>query len=100
MNLRKFYLMFISDVVKKNNIYIKNDDSKFCRNCKYYIERTQLDPYDNYPTGYLSKCEKFGVRNLVSGEIEFEDPNKCRNKKDMCGLKGIYFEPKNTNILN
>jgi hypothetical protein len=81
-----------SGFIKKNNVYIKNSDNPICINCDYYKERVQLDPYDNYPTGYKSQCKKFGVINLVTGDVEYENPINCRNNDNMCGISGKYFE--------
>ena len=43
---------------------------------------------------HLSKCNKFGIKNLLSGEIEYETAIRCRYDKSMCSEKAIYFSEK------
>jgi len=39
----------------------------------------------------LGKCAKFGVKHLVTGQIEYDFAIHCRENKDKCGKEGILF---------
>jgi hypothetical protein len=65
---------------------IKNINIHPCRNCIFF------KPYDNDFTSSLSRCEKFGDKNIVSGEITYEYADVCRKNEDKCGTDGKYFE--------
>ena len=78
-----FYLFVNSDKI------IKNINLPSCRNCVYY------KPYafDLDYTSTLSKCEKFGEKNIISDEIKYNEyADLCRNDDSKCGKKGKYFE--------
>lgn len=66
-------------------LFIKNSDLPTCVDCKFII------PYKNDLT--LSKCQKFGEKNIITGEIEYTYVSICRNYDNMCGLSGKLFEP-------
>lgn len=56
-----------------------------CKDCKYF----KYDPiYNDYNYG---KCGVFGVKNLITGKITFEDASMARRMD--CGENGTYFEP-------
>jgi len=42
---------------------------------------------------YLSRCTKFGVAHLVSGNITYEYADFCRKEDAKCGVQGKYFSP-------
>lgn len=42
----------------------------------------------------LGKCEKFGSKNVVSGEITHVYAESCRIDTEQCGKTGKYFEKK------
>jgi hypothetical protein len=71
-----------------NGNFIKNRNIPACKNCKFFIPNT--DFYDF--TSDYSKCNKFGVKNIVCGKIKYENLNLCRNDEFMCGIEGKYFE--------
>jgi hypothetical protein len=73
-----------------NQAFIKNENNKICANCIHFNKANMQDSYDhNYDS--RSKCKKFGVKNLVSGFVQFELASKCRNSNDMCKPIGLYF---------
>lgn len=96
MIFRLFYIMFISN--SKNTIFIKYNDNKVCINCTNYMDRKQISQIyrnDIVSPGYGSVCKKFGIKDLITGEIEYEKTYHCRFDDDMCGREGKYFEQKN-----
>jgi len=73
------YLFFL------NPSFIKNMEKPVCKDCKYF----KYDPvYNDYNYG---KCGVFGVKNLITGKITFEDASMARRMD--CGENGTYFEP-------
>ena len=70
---------------------IKNAYLPSCKNCIYY------DPeYEDYYSS-LNKCNKFGVKNIISDKITYDYADSCRNDENKCGIQGKYFEEE-TNI--
>jgi len=83
-NLLLYTLFFYT----KGNII--NHNYPLCKNCKYFIPHTDMNYYE------LSRCKKFGVRNVVTGEIKYNYADLCRDNITKCGLKGVYFVPRNS----
>jgi hypothetical protein len=40
----------------------------------------------------LNRCEKFGTKDIVSDEIDYDFASYCRNDEDKCGKDGKFFE--------
>jgi hypothetical protein len=88
------YLLFstifnIIDSIKPK-LLIKNIDMPSCRNCIHFIQ-------DNYNIDSLSKCNKFGEKNIISNQIRYDYADSCRKDENKCGLEGKCFE-KETDI--
>ena len=70
--------------------FIVNGNVPKCANC-IYLDKNNLivegDPF------YLSRCTKFGVAHLVSGDITYEYADFCRKDDAKCGVQGKYFSP-------
>ena len=76
--------------------YIRNLKNPICINCIHFIEYKSNDLYDyhyNYSKFYGS-CSKFGNKNIVTGEIEYDKAFICRNDKNKCGIDGKFFVEK------
>lgn len=75
--------------------FIKYIDYPSCINCTHFIQHTPVDyeyqPYDKSIT--LSKCNKFGYKDVISGKIKYELTTNCRHSNNMCKLTGEYFVP-------
>lgn len=72
-----------------------------CMGCVYFDKYVSLDKYVTQDMWYideklvrLSKCKKFGVKNFVSGEIQYDYAHNCRSSNDMCKPSGIFFSKK------
>jgi len=88
----KFLPLLLASVSHGQPI-IKNINIPACRNCKYY----KIGCWDT--TGYLSKCGKFGEKDINTGEISFDFANECRRNEEKCGKQGKHFEQEpNLNI--
>jgi len=73
--------------------FVKNIKNPIYVNCIHYIEHKYYNPYElNKKLGH---CAKFGTRNLVTGNIEYDDAILCRIYDDKCGISGKLFIPKN-----
>ena len=68
--------------------FIKNIHIPACRNCVHFIPNT----YNNdFVTSY-SKCNKFGNKDIITGEITNDFVDFCRKDESQCGKEGKYFE--------
>ena len=84
--MKLIYLLFTLVTGEK---IIKNINIPSCRNCIYY-KPSILD--SNFDSKTLSKCEKFGEKDIITNKITYEYVTLCRNDESKCGEKGVYFE--------
>ena len=71
---------------------IKNINLPSCRNCVYYKP-------DSLEFTSYGKCEKFGIKNIVTNKISYSFAESNRYDENMCGKDGKYFEEeKNINL--
>jgi hypothetical protein len=69
------------------NKIIQNINIPACRNCIHYIPPT----YTNFEST-LSKCGKYGNKNIITDEITYDFASSCRNDEKKCGIEGKDFE--------
>jgi hypothetical protein len=68
---------------------IKNINVPSCRNCVHF-----KPPYYGEFTSSLSKCNKFGTKDLLTDKIVYTDfADMSRSNENKCGNEGKYFEP-------
>jgi hypothetical protein len=86
LNLFSFVLScsFLIERVK----IIKNGNIPSCKNCIYFRPEWYSDEF----SGSFAKCEKFGEKNIISGEINYEYADLCRKDESKCGHEATYFE--------
>jgi len=84
MKLTSLFILFA-----RKQVFIKNSDKPTCNNCLYFKEDS--NPHNKY---HLSKCELFGVKDNISGEIEYMYTKTCRNYDNFCGKDGKYYKVK------
>jgi hypothetical protein len=101
MNYIKYlFLLFATTSCEKIIKNIKIDTIKdvnypSCRNCVYY----KPSPFTSDYGSSISKCEKIGVKNVITGEIIYNYVDSCRNDELKCGKEGKYFvEERNLNL--
>jgi hypothetical protein len=89
MNIKKTGILLSTTTVYRGcRIFvpetIKNFGAPKCITCKNYIPyAVNLDSF--------AKCKKFGVTNLVSGEIYYDYADSCRQSELKCGTNGKYY---------
>jgi hypothetical protein len=83
-----FFTLFSSAYSVFNNRFIINGNVPKCINCIYWNKNNLIVEGDVY---YLSRCTKFGVANLVSGDVTYEYADFCRKDEMKCGTQGKYF---------
>ena len=66
---------------------IKNIHFPSCKNCVFYKPHSGSEF-----TSTLSKCEKFGEKNIITDEIIYDYADSCRRDESKCGKEGNYFE--------
>ena len=62
--------------------FVRNSEFPSCNNCFFFYQKK---------TSHLKKCSKFGEKDLVTGEINYEHAITCRNNDHLCGQKGLYY---------
>jgi hypothetical protein len=82
----KLQYLFLS-MVQPEKI-IKNINIPSCKNCIYY----KPNYLNNDFTSTFNKCEKFGVKNIITDEITYQFADLARNDETKCGNEGKYFE--------
>jgi hypothetical protein len=81
--------------MKISNRIIRNIEHPACKNCMYY----KVAGFGSEFTSPLNKCEKFGVKNIVTDEIVYKYADDCRNDETLCGTSGKHFEKEPRMIL-
>jgi len=90
MKLKKS--LFIQTLSTKQ--IITNIDIPSCRNCIYFTP--SIGSY-SYATA-TGKCFKFGNKNIISGQINYDYANLHRTDNKKCDNEGKYFiKDKNIN---
>ena len=88
--MRRSVFLFFS-ILSKNLIkgtpIIKNNHIPACKNCKFF---TPI--YYNDFDSDINRCQKFGEKNIITGEVEYDFVSSCRNDEEKCGLEGKVFE--------
>jgi len=85
------YLLFC---LLSNEKIITNINLPSCKNCIHYKPSFSDSKYGST----FGKCEKFGVKNIITDKIEYDYVDTCRNDEVKCGKSGFYFEEdKNVN---
>jgi len=67
------------------DICIENMEFPTCRSCKYYL------PGNLHFDGDFSRCNKFGKKDIITGEIDYRYTDICRMDETKCGQKGRYY---------
>jgi hypothetical protein len=70
----------LSKVIQRQ--IIKNNSAPICKQCVFYIPNKE-------PT-YI-RCMKYGEKNMVTGEINYEYAFHARASPHMCGPEGKSY---------
>jgi hypothetical protein len=82
------YLLLCAIKTPPRDKIIRNFYFPSCKNCVFY-----KPPSDRFSfTSSLSKCEKFGEKNIMTDDITYDYADSCRMDETKCGKKGVYFE--------
>ena len=66
---------------------IRNQNQPVCRNCIHF-----KPDFTGTSINMLSKCNKFGSKDIVTNDIRNDFADNCRDSDDKCGLEGKFFE--------
>lgn len=75
---------------KETETFIRHGDKPPCVECKHYVPCT----FDTFESTY-SKCNKFGGKDIHTGEIVFDYATSARRDDALCGTPGKYFKTEN-----
>jgi hypothetical protein len=67
---------------------IKNIEIPSCKNCIYHLPSKHGSDFSST----ISRCEKFGEKNIITDEIKYDYVDDCRKNESKCGFEGKYFE--------
>jgi hypothetical protein len=71
--------------MKMINQFITDVHKRTCAECVFYVS-------PKWSNGYVSRCTKFGKKDVITGKIDFDMADLCRLNKNKCGENGRYFE--------
>jgi len=63
-------------------------DFPSCKNCKYF----KPNNFDSEFASSLTKCNKFGTKDIITDEITYLYADSARRDESKCGTAGKYFE--------
>jgi hypothetical protein len=73
----------------ERNVYIKHFNLPVCKDCVYH--RSHQGKIDPFKSGEQDKCLKYGEKNVVTGEINYQYADIVRKQDLQCGIKGKHF---------
>jgi len=79
--MRKSVYLLLSNSEK----IIHNNNIPACINCVHYKSTI-------FKTKLYSRCNKFGVRDVITNKIYNDFADLCRNNESKCGVNGKHFE--------
>ena len=81
-------ILYLPLVLVNSEQIIKNINVPSCRNCVHY-----KPPYYGEFTSSLSKCNKFGTKDIITDKISYNDfADMARQDETKCGKEGNYFK--------
>lgn len=83
MNIIYFFIISLVN----SKVIINNINIPVCKNCIHFIP----NEYSDFSSS-ISKCNKFGDKDLKTDDIIFNYVDDCRSDINKCGKEGIYFE--------
>ena len=75
---------------KNKRIIVRNENTPSCVNCAHFSKGIVDENGKSYPHA----CNKFNYKDVVTGDINPESAEDCRNDEKMCGKLGIYYMEK------
>jgi hypothetical protein len=63
------------------NLFVTNMNYPVCVECVHHVVND------------IVRCSQFGEKNIVNGNIKYEEASVCRFYNNMCGKQGIHFSP-------
>lgn len=69
-----------------NRVLIKNLKLPICISCKHFVL-----PKSAFIDIEYGKCNQFGSKNIITGDIEYTYARKCREFDSLCGKEGKLY---------
>jgi hypothetical protein len=67
--------------------FIKNINIPSCKTCIHYKPYLYTGEYSS-----LSRCEKFGEKDIITDELKYDYVDSCRKDESKCGHLGKFHE--------
>jgi len=71
--------------------FIRKSGGPFCVHCMHFLEKEINHLYEGVTDSKYGRCKKFGERNCVSGLVEYDYAQNCRDDPSKCSQRGIFF---------
>lgn len=65
--------------------YIKNLNKPSCKTCIHF-KPSSSSKYESS----ISRCELFGIKDIITDEITYDYASSCRSDESKCGDNGLY----------
>jgi hypothetical protein len=72
---------------------ILNINEKVCSNCVFYKKIVTYYDIVHGEHDYEGRCERFGEKNIVTGEIQYKLACIRRQDNDLCKKKANFHTP-------
>lgn len=66
--------------------YIKNMNKPSCKTCIHF-KPSSSSRYESS----ISRCNIFGVKDIITDEITYDYASSCRSDESKCGENGIHY---------
>lgn len=81
------YSLFFMFSLVNSDKFIKNINIPSCKTCIHYKPYSYNGDYST-----LSRCEKFGEKDIITDEIKYDYADSCRKDESKCGHIGKFHE--------
>ena len=72
---------------------VRNADDIVCSHCKYFNKVITYRDIEGGDHDYDGICTRFGEKNIVTGQIEYQLAMVRREQSNLCKIKGLFFLP-------
>ena len=83
------------------NPIVRFKDIPACSECRFFQPAEGYSRFRSTPVNpYLSKCTKFGTKNIITGKIKYNFAINNRLEEEKCGFEGNHFVVRSTSPLS
>lgn len=83
--------MMCTNIASASDYFIKNTKLPVCKFCSHFVIPKQA-------SSEYGKCSLFGVKNVVTGRIDYDLASKIIDDEEKCGTLGKLWVSEETNV--